>query len=86
MGQPKMNYWKLYELHKNKDLNFFYGHPISAYAQKFGNLNFEQLMKHILRVFPSFCGGGGGGGRGVNSILLDWHTLHGSQPFNSDAP
>ena len=28
--------------------------------------NFEQLLKHTLRVFPSLGGGGGGG---VNSIL-----------------
>ena len=31
-------------------------------------LNFEQLLKQILRVFPSLGGGGGGGG-GVNLIL-----------------
>ena len=38
-------------------------------------LNFEQLLKHILRVFPSL--GGGGGGK-FNSVGLDYS---GSQPF-----
>ena len=38
--------------------------------------NFEQLPKHILRVFPSL--GGGGGGK-FNSLGLD-HS--GSQPFS----
>ena len=41
--------------------------------------NFEQLPKHILRVFPSWGGGGGGGGGKFNSLGLD-HS--GSQPFN----
>ena len=40
--------------------------------------NFEQLLKHILREFPSLGGGGGGGGK-FNSVGLD-HS--GSQPFN----
>ena len=37
--------------------------------------NFQQLLKHILRVFPSL---GGGGGK-IQSVGLD-HS--GSQPFN----
>ena len=40
-------------------------------------LNFEQLLKHILRVFP-ILGGGGGGVSKFNSLGLD-HS--GSQPF-----
>ena len=39
--------------------------------------DFEQLLKHILRVFPSLVGGGGGGGK-LNSVGLD-HS--GSQPL-----
>ena len=38
-------------------------------------LNFEQLLKHILRVFPSLGGGE------FNSVVLD-HS--GSRPFNSE--
>ena len=72
MGQPKMKYWKLHELHKNEVKNV---HPICAYAQKCGNLQFEQLPKHNLRVFPSWGGGGGGGGGKFNSLGL------GSHPF-----
>ena len=43
-------------------------------------LKFEQLLKHILRVYMYFrvCGGGGGGGGKFNSMGLD-HS--GSQPF-----
>ena len=67
-ANPKWSiYWKLHELHKNEV------HPIWPYAQKFGN--FEQLPKHILRVFPSL-----GGGSKFNSLGLD-HS--GSQPFIS---
>ena len=60
MGQPKMKYWKLHELHKNEVKNvrpISYGHM----SKNFEVLNFEQLLKHILRVFPSLGG--------VNSIL-----------------
>ena len=67
VGQPKMKYWKLHELHKNEVKVV---HPIQAYAQKCGNL--EQLLKHILRVFPSLGGE-------FNSVGLD-HS--GSQPFH----
>ena len=55
VGQPKMMYWKLHELHKNEvKMCIPYEHMPEI-------LNFEQLLKHILRVFPSLGGGGGGG-------------------------
>ena len=56
MGQPKIKYWKLHELHKNEVKNV---HPINEHMPTI--LNFEQLLKHITRVFPKFGG--------VNSIL-----------------
>ena len=58
-------------------------HPVHEHMPK--NVKFEQLLKHILRVFPSCCfflgggGGGGGGGGKFNSVGLD-HS--GFQPFN----
>ena len=56
VGQPIMKYWKLHELHKNEVKNV---HPIISICPKI--LNFEQLLKRILRVFPSLGEGGGGG-------------------------
>ena len=60
MGQPKIKYWKLHELHKNEVKMCI---PYEHMPKNLGNLkNFEQLLKHILRAFPSLRGGGGGGG------------------------
>ena len=67
VAQPKMKYWKLHELYKKMKCIPYYEHM----PKKFGNL--EQLMKHTLRVFPSW-----GGGK-FNCVGLD-HS--GSQPFN----
>ena len=68
VGQPKMKYWKLRKLHNNE---------VQMCINMGKNyLNFEQFLKQILRVFPSF--GGGGGGK-FNSVGLD-HS--GSQPFS----
>ena len=47
VGQPKMKCSKLHKLHKNV-------HPIIMSICP----NLEQLLKHILRVFPSLGGGG----------------------------
>ena len=69
VGQPKMKYWKLHELHKN-EVKKCASHNYEHMPKK---LNFEQLLKHSLRVFPSL------GGK-FNSVGLD-HS--GSQPFNS---
>ena len=71
MGQPKMKYWKL---HKNevKCTSHNYEHM----SNNLEILNFEQLLKHILRGFPSL---GGGGGEEFNSVGLD-HSV--SQPFD----
>ena len=72
MGQPKMKYWKLHELHKNevKKMCISYEHM----PKNVEILNFEQLLKHILRVFPSVLGGK------FNSVGLD-HS--GSQQYSS---
>ena len=51
VGQPKMKYWKL---HKIECI------PYEHMPKNVEISNFEQLLKHILRVFPSL---------GVNSIL-----------------
>ena len=61
VGQPKMKYRKLHELHENEVKKV---HPIimSICPNILEIFNFEQLPKHILRVFPSLGGGG-------NSIL-----------------
>ena len=62
-----MEYWKLHELHKNevkKKMCIPYDHE--HMPKNLEILKFEQLLKHILRVYMYFrvCGGGG-----VNSIL-----------------
>ena len=71
VGQPKMKYWKLHKIEVKKMCI-----PYEHMPKNLEILNFEQLLKHILRVFPKF--GGGGGGK-FNSLGLD-HS--GSQPFN----
>ena len=58
MGQPKMKYWKL---HKNEVKNV---HPYEHMPKTLHIFNFEQLPKHILRVFPSLGW--------VNSIQFFW--------------
>ena len=64
MGQPKMKYWKLHELHKDEVKMCI---PYERMPKKnLKILNFEQLLKHVLRVFQSLGGGGGGE---INSIL-----------------
>ena len=66
VGQPKMKNWKWHELHKKEFKNV---HPIIIMIW-----NSEQLLKHILRVFPSL-----GEGK-FNSVVVD---RSGSQSFIS---
>ena len=68
MGQPKMKHWKLHELHKNEVKKC-----ASHMSKNVEILNFEQLLKDILRVFPSLGGGG------VNSIL--WQASQARTPL-----
>ena len=78
VGQPKMKCWKWHELHKN-EVKKIMCLPYEHMPKNLEILNFEQLLKHILRVFLSLGGGGGGGGK-FNSVGLD-HS--GSQPFQN---
>ena len=65
MGQLKMKYWELQELHKNEVKKCIPNEHMPK------NVNFEQLLKHILRAFLSLGGN-------FNSL---WLAHSGSQPF-----
>ena len=65
VGQPKTKHWKLHDLHKNevkKKMCIPYEHM----PKNLEILNFEQLLKYIIREFPSL----GGEGK-FNSVRLD---------------
>ena len=53
VGQPKMNYWKLHELHKNEAQNV---HPENLEILKAPEMHFKSISKCVC-----VWGGGGGG-------------------------
>ena len=71
MGQPKMKYWKLHELHKNEVKNV---HPYEHMPKNLEVFNFEHLPKHSISKL--------GGGIQFFGVGLD-HS--GSQLFNYKA-
>ena len=53
VGQPKMKYWKLHELHKNQEKKCV-SHNYEHMPKNSEILNFKQLLKHS--NFPSWGG------------------------------